>query len=669
LVVGFAAPVGVTVLGWMATTEIRGSGGRVWGLGLAFGEMVLFPLLALDAWLLWLCSQTGLNVLVGAVAALAADTALILWLWGRVQKTLPPAQRGAGGLADDIAARGSLAAQLWRVARRAGLVVVVQLLLLETLLQLSVGWRESTEELWTMGLYSACLAAIVWAAWPLQRRPWTPLIRAGVALVLFIGLSVTGCFYSWHLRPNLGLYREPGWVAQHPGFQRGLQARIEKNLWRKGGATLAQTPGFGPVTERVLYSVATQRPIKAEDFDAGREMEVPAEIEKAGEEQFFHWLAAQGADLLALGHEQSWDLWVSATLASAPAAIWDQPAATGLLLKAGPVGLERAEPDAKEGFVSYRLETNAVFPLTFAVQTRAGGFGVLQVTGFTESPRGVKIRYRLQKPGGMNQALSLDRQEDFVAQHRAELGQKALDGARDFVEEHQWKMQSEWGDHQRVVFKATDRAGKNITFEETIQTNGMARFTINTAPGTELPAQRIGAAIWRRLGWAEPSVFAPARTITPPEFGPAITRELGTDWGALDCTVLDLEQGRLLSVLTNIVAASMNNRRPMLNWMVEHGADLTVTAGAGVDAHLHLDGGVLLRLEATFGSVAASTVRRDIGSGGGAQDVSIPRAEVETQPVFLYRTREGGMGVLQVLGLSQDPLNLRIRFKAVLSLE
>ena len=35
---------------------------------------------------------------------------------------------------------------------------------------------------------------------------------------------------SWHLRPNLGLYQEPDWVAQHPGFQRELRERIEANM-------------------------------------------------------------------------------------------------------------------------------------------------------------------------------------------------------------------------------------------------------------------------------------------------------------------------------------------------------------------------------------------------------------------------------------------------------
>jgi len=1055
---------------------------------------------------------------------------------------------------------------------------------------------------------------------------------------------------------------------------------------------------FSPTVERVLYSVATQRPIKAEDLDFRREIEVPGEIEKAGEEQFFHWLAVQGADLLAFGHKGSWDLWASPKLALVAATMWDQPVVADIVgaAKSGPVGLERAEPDAKEGFVSYRLGTNAGFPLTFAFQTTAGGLGVLQVKGFTVSPQGVKIRYKLAqtagestrlnalseadraravalfkdiedfsyefnaafdakniraaqacarrvltlltnfntvvrgtgcelpaaisddmakvrqaldkgdwkqarrlvesnvaryneayaeqirrianrieewarspkqtaansfgpviqrivnddsagtnylidldtsklftppvnlKPGdgtgnakewyvhngidamgnsktgieglvgvdvfalqvpgdrwtdsitppewealqsadpkrrvpamtgagtlpatylfktreggigilqilGLNtdppgvrisyklvqsaeralapssrekeavprkfmrlvvdkEAMTFEGQpttwetvgalldqvtdrtntvlecavtsdqitvqqqnewfgkcsalardygfayasfigihalgskgtsgagsdvtaagdQDFVAQHRPKDGQKALDAARDFVEEHKWRMRSEFGNQGRVVLRAIDPAGKQITFEEASMADGKARFTIIAEPGAELSAERIGAAIWQRLGWAhvspaapklvppppvararagtyqvtlingvtvevvavtrnpllswlwwkpdgtllaqppgEPGEFWPSgmwtrksvgsndyailvrcggqtpghwqerREYTPrgellgqlgvkgadmaevvrfpagtqeiavrvatatgpwesvavfdgvrtrvlvegiqvlcthlrqdpdgkcldvthnvdrdqyalrmmvrlkngkrvevglhsgllsaretrgyvlldpsepyvragdiaefvlertpwvvgeidgialapakatlqalPRFGPVTEWELG-GLPSLDCTVLDLDQGRLLVVPTNTVAASMNNPRPMLNWMVERGADLEVWMGAG--ASLHLDDGVLLRLTggATFDSVDVSTVRRQLEGGGGAQNVSVPTAEVKTQPVFVYRTREGGMGVLQVLGPAELRFNLRIRYKPV----
>jgi len=162
-------------------------------------------------------------------------------------------------------------------------------------------------------------------------------------------------------------------------------------------AQKANNSTFGPVTERVLYSVAVQRPIKAEDLDNGREIEVPAELENAGEERFFHWLAANGADVLAFAHTGSWDLWVAPKLAAVPAATWDKPVVTNLLaaLQSGVVGLERAMPGPMEGIVSYQLGTNVAFPLTFAFQTSAGGIGVLQITGFTESPRGLKIRYKL----------------------------------------------------------------------------------------------------------------------------------------------------------------------------------------------------------------------------------------------------------------------------------
>ena len=107
----------------------------------------------------------------------------------------------------------------------------------------------------------------------------------------------------------------------------------------------------------------------------------------------------------------------------------------------------------------------------------------------------------------------------------------------------------------------------------------------------------------------------------------------------------------------------------LLQMAVQQGADLDVAMGAG--AGLHLDDGVLVRLPggATFESVDASTVRRQLGGGGGAQDVSVPREELKAQPVFVYRTREGGMGVLQVLGPSQDRFRLRVRFKAALSVQ
>jgi hypothetical protein len=82
----------------------------------------------------------------------------------------------------------------------------------------------------------------------LRRPPVTLFLRAGAALALFFALSLTAAFYSWVLRPNLGLYREPAWVAQHPGFQKQMRQRIEKNLWQK--STTTTNPDRLSATER-----------------------------------------------------------------------------------------------------------------------------------------------------------------------------------------------------------------------------------------------------------------------------------------------------------------------------------------------------------------------------------------------------------------------------------
>ena len=53
------------------------------------------------------------------------------------------------------------------------------------------------------------------------------------------------------------------------------------------------------------------------------------------------------------------------------------------------------EETTKAGVVMYRLPPPTQLPRTLALQTREGVQGLLQLTGFTKEPRGVKIRYKL----------------------------------------------------------------------------------------------------------------------------------------------------------------------------------------------------------------------------------------------------------------------------------
>jgi hypothetical protein len=51
------------------------------------------------------------------------------------------------------------------------------------------------------------------------------------------------------------------------------------------------------------------------------------------------------------------------------------------------------QPDMVTKHVQYG--TAVEFPLTFLFQTRQGGKGILQIVGFDEKPKAVKIRYKL----------------------------------------------------------------------------------------------------------------------------------------------------------------------------------------------------------------------------------------------------------------------------------
>jgi hypothetical protein len=126
-----------------------------------------------------------------------------------------------------------------KAVTRLVLVGVLQILLFELLTQISVHWRESTQEMLSMPLFILMLAGIVWGSLPafskLNKKAVRIVCRVALVAVLFIGLYTVDYFYYWHIRPNVGLYREPDWVAQHPGFQSQLRARIEANKWGSPG--------------------------------------------------------------------------------------------------------------------------------------------------------------------------------------------------------------------------------------------------------------------------------------------------------------------------------------------------------------------------------------------------------------------------------------------------
>ncbi len=135
----------------------------------------------------------------------------------------------------------------------------------------------------------------------------------------------------------------------------------------------------------------------------------------------------------------------------------------------------------------------ATFPLTLGFRTDSGAMGILQITGTNRSPPGVKLRFKLAqepKPASQN---------EYVAFHPAARSTAALDAARDYVIGHKWQLKGESGGDEGVTLKAVDANGKRVTFNETLQANGMTRLTVSTEPGATLSATEIGAQLWHQF--------------------------------------------------------------------------------------------------------------------------------------------------------------------------
>jgi serine/threonine protein kinase len=166
-----------------------------------------------------------------------------------------------------------------------------------------------------------------------------------------------------------------------------------------------KTMAFGPVIERVLPDAEAKTGYEAADLRTGKFISLP---EHSTDELMVTWLATNRVDLIAAwdpdpedrnriylqcikGRLSDFDnqRWANATPEECLAAL---KSVTTLQ----PLDENRIDEDlAKAGVTVYLLPPKIQLPRALAFQTREGISGLLQITGYTEKPRGVKIRYKL----------------------------------------------------------------------------------------------------------------------------------------------------------------------------------------------------------------------------------------------------------------------------------
>jgi hypothetical protein len=94
VLVGMPAGFGTTILGIVSITNIRQSAGRLYGMGLALFDALLYPLLALNIAILAVFLLIGLGppetVILTLIICGLLDFFLIRWAWRRANVGLEP---------------------------------------------------------------------------------------------------------------------------------------------------------------------------------------------------------------------------------------------------------------------------------------------------------------------------------------------------------------------------------------------------------------------------------------------------------------------------------------------------------------------------------------------------------------------------------------------------
>jgi hypothetical protein len=164
---------------------------------------------------------------------------------------------------------------------------------------------------------------------------------------------------------------------------------------------------FGPTHDFVL----PQRPRTGKDLvflNLATQRWMTNSTSESGSREFHEWVLQSGADISGgtdVRAFQDWLAQVNPTAAAAEPAPLPMafcyntvvlPAQTNAWDSATPTGVKyRWELITQEPETEAMVVKQVGSPDTFYIRTCDNNYGLLQITGFTENPRGVKIRYKL----------------------------------------------------------------------------------------------------------------------------------------------------------------------------------------------------------------------------------------------------------------------------------
>jgi hypothetical protein len=425
-----AAPFCTTILGWVAASQIRRSAGKLRGLWLAVFDGLFFPLLAMAAAVFslnyfWEVSSepTAVRDIQMTVRALTGARAVVLW-WLLVAVDWLIIHRVWRAVNAPVVSSASepplKPIHFWR--RFAIFVVILTALFcLSKVLWMASAKRTADSQQQIRGALQIELGKKMAKLLGDERRAtYSRLTFEHVPQQPAQAVVTFGNLQSWrneHNEPQHQPRRLNGsiildfqppnvWTANGTGDLTGLS-----QVWQTAtpgfpnwsdsptaitAAAAAQKASFGPVVERVVKENVVPD-YWWFDLDTGMELslgQVHPYIDPSDLSARMAWVEKRGVDVTAQYMDGYLGLVGFGTIlipAKQPEH-WDNLSA------------EKLTEVVSRSTLSSLQSTTATKPAfdTYYFKTREGGMGILQITGFTENPRGVKLRYKLVQAGGGN---------------------------------------------------------------------------------------------------------------------------------------------------------------------------------------------------------------------------------------------------------------------------
>ncbi len=208
-----------------------------------------------------------------------------------------------------------------------------------------------------------------------------------------------------------------------------------------------------------------------------------------------------------------------------------------------------------------------------------------------------------------------------------------------------------------------------VIFAPTVRTKITTRFQISGSFDIE-EAGRLARTIMIGMTRPEPADDVPgvgdaAIPLPPPKtgplsFGPPIERVVNDDKTGKEW-MIDLDTGKLYTPPTELDPEqnSQADTKKLLAWVRQQGIDATGIKAQGGELQF-IERVLAVVDKASWESVTQQQVRDAL-----AEVVDPSDKAVVGDTLYAFRTREGGMGVLQVVGRGEESPSVKIRYKLV----